>query len=237
MVGATDTSAAICDAPAVAIAADGSVSAVALGLSALTSLPANVREDGAKVKKLDASENDIRDLSGLECFPKLVTLVLDNNNLTSCAGMPHLPELETLWLNKNAVSDLEALLEVLEQQCPKLKYLSLLGNAVCKNELVGASKEEAERYRLYAVHRLSSLRLLDAMPVSAGERSQAQERGQFLRVSKASSQDVRAAPQEQSKFHKEKGREGQHSTFLSYQSHNYTGKSSEGNRFIRDEML
>eukprot|EP00662_Eupelagonemidae_sp_cell21_P004092 gene4092-34963_t len=90
--------------------------------------------------------------------------------------------------------------------CPKLQYLSLLGNAgrrrglhACGNELVGATKEEAERYRLYraivvqrgaftaqstcyepplcVVHRIPTLRFLDAMPVTEPERRRAVERG------------------------------------------------------------
>eukprot|EP01062_Namystynia_karyoxenos_P004003 TRINITY_DN11416_c0_g2_i1.p1 TRINITY_DN11416_c0_g2~~TRINITY_DN11416_c0_g2_i1.p1 ORF type:complete len:281 (+),score=106.65 TRINITY_DN11416_c0_g2_i1:83-844(+) len=220
----------------ITIAAGGVVSAVALGLQSLEGLPPAVRSAGAEVHNLVLSENDISSLSGLDCFPALQTLVLDNNRLKGCSGMPTLAHLETLWLNKNDVHDLDELLDVLAERCPKLSYLSLLGNAVCKNDLVGATKDEAERYRTYVVHRVPTLRFLDAQPVSEAERRRAKERGQYLRV-KPGQASVRAAPRETSKFYKDQGREGQHSTFLGYQAHAYTGKSSEGNRFIKDEML
>jgi len=229
---------AVVAADAVGVTSDGSaVSAVALGIKSILELPLELRERGSSIEKLDLSENDISSLDGLSMFPNLKTLVLDNNQLADCSGMTVLHKLETLWLNKNVIGDLDDLLGVLEAQCPKLQYLSLLGNAVCKNELVGSTKEESELYRLRTVNRLPCLRLLDSMPVTAAERKQVKERSSYLRVAKPSRASVKSAAQDEKQYYKDKGREGQHSTFLSFQQHNYTGKTSEGNRFIRDEML
>ena len=52
-------------------------------------------------------------------------------------------------LISNYIVDTEALLATLEKQCPSLKYLSLLGNRACPNELLqsGHDDEDYQRYR------------------------------------------------------------------------------------------
>lgn len=59
---------------------------------------------GPKVQSLDLSYNDLVTLRGLEGFPLLRELVLDNNQLTDTLVLPYLPYLHTLSLNKNNVS-------------------------------------------------------------------------------------------------------------------------------------
>lgn len=59
---------------------------------------------GAKVQSLDLSYNELVTLRGLEGFPLLTELVLDNNQLTDTLVLPYLPHLHTLSLNKNNVS-------------------------------------------------------------------------------------------------------------------------------------
>jgi len=47
------------------------------------------------------------------------------------------------------VIDTAQLLDTLSRECPKLKYLSLLGNVACPNELLGSGHddEDYQRYR------------------------------------------------------------------------------------------
>lgn len=59
---------------------------------------------GARVRYLDLSFNCLTSLDGLERFPGLHALVLDNNLLSDEAlRLPRLPHLHTLSLNKNKV--------------------------------------------------------------------------------------------------------------------------------------
>lgn len=52
------------------------------------------------------------------------------------------------------VEDIEPLLQTLEKQCPSLRYLSLLGNRACPNELLqsGHDDEDYQRYRYNVVY-------------------------------------------------------------------------------------
>lgn len=59
---------------------------------------------GHKVHSLDLSYNELTSLKGLEMFPLLRELVLDNNQLTDNLVFPYMPYLHTLSLNKNKVS-------------------------------------------------------------------------------------------------------------------------------------
>lgn len=59
---------------------------------------------GTKVQSLDLSYNDLVTLKGLEKFPLLKELVLDNNQLNDSLVLPYMPHLHTLSLNKNLVS-------------------------------------------------------------------------------------------------------------------------------------
>ena len=47
------------------------------------------------------------------------------------------------------VIDTAQLLETISRECPKLRYLSLLGNTACPNELLGSGHddEDYQRYR------------------------------------------------------------------------------------------
>ena len=84
-------------------------------------------------------------------FKALQELVLDNNELTDSAmSLPRLPHLHTLTLNNNQLEDTEKLLGVLDKSCPKLRYLSLLGNRACPHELLqsGHDEDDYQKYRL-----------------------------------------------------------------------------------------
>jgi len=216
----------------------GRLSAVGAGLSSLSTLRHNIGAE--RVTAIDATANDLTGLSGLDLFPRLESLVLDNNSLVSLEGMPELKDLHTLWLNKNALADLEATLDALVAKAPALKFLSLMGNPCSVSLLSGASQEEIDRYRAYVIFRLPGLQLLDAAPITPAERKLAKEKGQFFRVGKQVV--VKTTTENQpSQYYKKGGqaaeRAGEHTSYFGKQRRFYSGKYSEGNRFIRDNDL
>ncbi|XP_033957205.1 leucine-rich melanocyte differentiation-associated protein isoform X2 [Pseudochaenichthys georgianus] len=102
---------------------------------------------GLFARRLDLSFNQLRSLAGLEMFIELEELIVDNNLLGNDLLLPRLPNLHTLTLNKNQLTDIEALLEHLADVTPSLKYLSLLGNEACPNQLVSPDKDEDDYQR------------------------------------------------------------------------------------------
>ncbi|CAI9717853.1 leucine-rich melanocyte differentiation-associated protein [Octopus vulgaris] len=103
-----------------------------------------------KTKRLDLSYNLLYTLKGLENFTDLEELVLDNNWIDDDTEFPALNSLHTLTLNKNNISDLESFLLKLKASYTNLKYLSLLGNNACPNQLSDKEKDDGDyqRYRV-----------------------------------------------------------------------------------------
>ncbi|XP_060728341.1 leucine-rich melanocyte differentiation-associated protein isoform X3 [Tachysurus vachellii] len=149
---------------------------------------------GSLAKRLDLSFNQLRSLTGLKAFSQLEELIVDNNLLGNDLRLPRLPQLHTLTLNKNQLSDIEALLEHLQEVTPALEYLSLLGNEACPNQLVSLDKDEDDyqRYRYFVLHKLRNLKFLDSRRVTPSEHLEAQSRGAFMKVVK---------PKTEQKFH------------------------------------
>jgi Leucine-rich repeat (LRR) protein len=85
---------------------------------------------GAKVQSLDLSYNELVTLRGLEGFPLLTELVLDNNQ-------------------RFQIVDIESLIVKIRHNLPSLTYLSLLGNKACPNQLsnIDNDDEDYQRYR------------------------------------------------------------------------------------------
>ncbi|NXA49552.1 LRMDA protein, partial [Nothocercus julius] len=131
-----------------------------------------------------------RSLEGLKTFSSLEELILDNNLLGNDLLLPRLPHLHTLTLNKNQISfqrnTCKILLDHLAEVVPSLRYLSLLGNVACPNELVSKDKDEDDyqRYRYFVVHKLRNLKFLDTRKVTKSEREEALVRGAFMKVVK-----------------------------------------------------
>ncbi|KAK2167950.1 hypothetical protein NP493_1252g00018 [Ridgeia piscesae] len=145
------------------------------------------QDNSCLVRHLDLSFNQLRSLDGAERFRNLEELILDNNALDDNITLPFLPKLHTLMLNKNKISlYLERLLDILSKQLPSLKYLSLLGNPACPDQLSSAdsSDEDYEQYRIFVLYNLPKLKFLDSTPVKMTERTEAQRRGCFLRVAR-----------------------------------------------------
>ncbi|XP_069188377.1 leucine-rich melanocyte differentiation-associated protein [Procambarus clarkii] len=139
---------------------------------------------GLQTKRLDLSYNSIRSLDGLDKFPFLEELILDNNFIDDSVLIPHLDTLHTLSLNKNKVTNLEKLVEQIRERLPNLRYLSLLGNEACPDQLSLADKDEKDykRYRLYVLNHLKTLKFLDSTSVRRSEMREARKRGAFSRT-------------------------------------------------------
>ncbi|ELU18761.1 hypothetical protein CAPTEDRAFT_229322 [Capitella teleta] len=111
----------------------------------------------------DLSDNDIRKVDGFPLLKRLHTLLLNNNRITRIGDHleASLPNLETLILTNNNISelgDIDTLASV-----KTLQYISLLRNPI-------ATKKH---YRLYVIHKLPNLRLLDFQKIKKKERDAA----------------------------------------------------------------
>ncbi|XP_074763286.1 leucine-rich melanocyte differentiation-associated protein isoform X1 [Athene noctua] len=193
----------------------------------------------------EAAQKYPRSLEGLKTFSYLEELILDNNLLGNDLLLPRLPHLHTLTLNKNQITELESLLDHLAEVVPSLRYLSLLGNMACPNELVCKEKDEDDyqRYRYFVLHKLTNLKFLDTRKVTRREREEALVRGAFMKVvkpkdTKASGDTASTSPE----IHYTPLPLGSrdltnHRGILGKCRYIYYGKHSEGNRFIRDDQL
>ncbi|XP_072881533.1 leucine-rich melanocyte differentiation-associated protein isoform X2 [Hemitrygon akajei] len=200
---------------------------------------------GLFTKRLDLSFNLLRSLEGLEEFVCLEELILDNNLLRSDLQLPRLPHLHTLMINKNQISELDSLLDHLAEVVPLLKYLSLLGNEACPNELVSLDNDESDyqRYRYFVLHKLPNLKFLDARRVTRKEQQEASTRGAFMKVVKPKDLASCESDGNMLGFHQytplpQGTRDGSnHKGIFAKCQYVYRGRHSEGNRFIRDDQL
>ncbi|CAI7878501.1 unnamed protein product [Closterium sp. NIES-54] len=114
---------------------------------------------------IDLSDNEIVKLEGFPLLRRLSTLLLCNNRITRISPQlgTQLPKLQTLVLANNRLTNL-ADLDPLASLAHSLTSLSLLDNTVVKKP----------KYRLYAIHLLPKLRLLDFRKVKLKERQEAE---------------------------------------------------------------
>ncbi|CAH1772555.1 unnamed protein product, partial [Owenia fusiformis] len=113
---------------------------------------------------IDFSDNDIRKLDSFPLLKRLKTLLFNNNRVSRITENleESLPNLETLILTNNNMRELGDI-DVLST-VKTLSTLSLLGNPITTKE----------HYRLYIVHTLPNLRLLDFRKIKQKERDAAQ---------------------------------------------------------------
>lgn len=201
---------------------------------------------GSKAKRVDLCYNELASLKNVDNFKKCEELVLDNNCLSDDMVLPSLPLLHTLSLNKNRIGDTEKLLMQVKSNCPKLRFLSLLGNEACPNELMMKDEDDYKRYRYFVLYHLPDLKFLDSRPVSQFELQEAARVGQFMRVIKVTGEQMdqdqlkSAKPQKENQFSPlpSEGRDvSTHRGTIGQCKYVYYGKHSEGNRFIRNNDL
>lgn len=203
------------------------------------------RKYGKVVTRLDLSYNQLRSLNGLYSFERLEELILDNNQLGDDMDIPEMPHLHTLTLNKNKIANLDVILDKISKNLPSLKYLSILSNQACPNELSFSHRDEEDyqRYRYYVIYRLPKLTFLDSRPVKRDERLEAQRVGAHMKIMAPSDEDQTAELQENlvsSKYTPLPNNSisaGDHKGTFGRCRYVYYGKQSEGNRFIRNNEL
>ncbi|KAG6484472.1 hypothetical protein ZIOFF_052990 [Zingiber officinale] len=113
---------------------------------------------------IDLSDNEIVKLENFPYLNRLGTLLINNNRITriNLNLGEFLPKLHTLVLTNNRLVNLVEIDPLVS--LPKLQFLSLLDNNITKKP----------NYRLYVIHRLKKLRLLDFRKVKQKERTEAE---------------------------------------------------------------
>ncbi|CAN8294574.1 unnamed protein product [Cochlearia groenlandica] len=132
---------------------------------------------------VDLSDNEIVKLENFPYLNRLGTLIVNNNRITRINPNlgEFLPKLHSLVLTNNRLVNLVEIDPL--ASIPKLQYLSLLDNNITKKP----------NYRLYVIHKLKSLRVLDFMKVKAKERAEAAA----LFSSKEAEEEVKKVSQEE----------------------------------------
>ncbi|XP_050373458.1 U2 small nuclear ribonucleoprotein A' [Argentina anserina] len=112
---------------------------------------------------IDLSDNEIVKLENLPYLNRLGTLIINNNRITRINPNigEFLPKLHTLVLTNNRLVNLVEIDPL--SSLSKLQYLSLLDNNITKKP----------NYRLYVIHKLKSLRVLDFKKIKDKERLEA----------------------------------------------------------------
>eukprot|EP00262_Sarcandra_glabra_P014305 TRINITY_DN4162_c0_g1_i1.p1 TRINITY_DN4162_c0_g1~~TRINITY_DN4162_c0_g1_i1.p1 ORF type:complete len:286 (-),score=64.51 TRINITY_DN4162_c0_g1_i1:362-1219(-) len=113
---------------------------------------------------IDLSDNEIVKLENFPFLNRLGTLFINNNRITRINPNigEYLPKLHTLVLTNNRLVNLVEIDPL--SSLPKLQNLSLLDNNITKKP----------NYRLYVIHKLKRLRLLDFKKVKQKEKTEAQ---------------------------------------------------------------
>ncbi|XP_022696279.1 leucine-rich melanocyte differentiation-associated protein-like isoform X2 [Varroa jacobsoni] len=154
---------------------DSPVTFLSIAFEELTSLPIQEIPDQLfnTVQSLDLSNNRFRDVQFLSEFESLASVNLDHNRLECLTAFPRLPRLRSLSLNFNRILSLHPFVTSLATQCPRLIFLSMMGNELCPNYLNGGTEQQNELYRLYVIRHFPNLRYVDDGPVSPIERERA----------------------------------------------------------------
>ncbi|KAJ8427756.1 hypothetical protein Cgig2_006424 [Carnegiea gigantea] len=110
---------------------------------------------------IDLSDNEIVKLENFPYLNRLGTLLLNNNRITRINPSigEFLPKLHSLVLTNNRLVNLAEIDPL--GSLPKLQFLSLLDNNITKKP----------NYRLYVIHKLKSLHVLDFKKVRQKDRT------------------------------------------------------------------
>ncbi|XP_068661130.1 U2 small nuclear ribonucleoprotein A'-like isoform X2 [Aristolochia californica] len=126
---------------------------------------------------VDLSDNEIVKLENFPFLSRLGTLIINNNRITRINPNigEYLPKLHTLVITNNRLVNLVEIDPL--ASLTKLQTLSLLDNNITKKP----------NYRLYVIHKLKGLRLLDFRKVKQKERAEAER----LFASKEAEEEVK----------------------------------------------
>ncbi|XP_071489775.1 U2 small nuclear ribonucleoprotein A'-like [Diadema antillarum] len=112
---------------------------------------------------IDLSDNELRKLDGFPLLKRLKCLLLNNNRICRIGEnlQENLPRLESIILTNNSIAELGDLDNL--ASITQLTTLSLLRNPVMGKK----------HYRLYVIHKLPNLRILDFRKIRLREREAA----------------------------------------------------------------
>jgi len=201
---------------------------------------------GADIVHLDLSETGLKNVTNLEKFTKLGTLILDSNELDNNPEFPEMLLLETLWINNNKITDLGVFLENILKKLPNLTYVSFLKNPACPNSLISKefADDDYQRYRYFVLYKMPKLKFLDARQISVQERNEAKRVGKFTAIVRPDKDKLqnqaKASPSEEANFSElpnDLQPEGKGAARFGYNRYIYQGRQSEGNRFILNSDL
>ncbi|CAD5214906.1 unnamed protein product [Bursaphelenchus okinawaensis] len=103
-------------------------------------------------------------------------LILDGNLLTEHVfqSLPvPFPQLETLSINCNQIVNIGVFIQSLAHQCPKLRFLSLIGNPGWPHPVLRSTAQKYYKYQRSVSNFLPNLRFLDSLPVQCRHHSTA----------------------------------------------------------------
>jgi len=114
---------------------------------------------------IDFTDNDIRKLDGFPILPRVQSLHFNNNRICRIDENIHnsIPNLSQLYLTNCEIRELADIDNL--KGLKKLEYLSLMRNPVTHRP----------KYRLYVIHRLPNIRVLDFRRIRLKERQEAKK--------------------------------------------------------------
>jgi len=115
---------------------------------------------------MDLSNNHLQRVENFPKMERLTTLYLGGNEIYHVDARnlkKNVANLHTLILTGNGVKGWNVIAD-LGEGCSKLEYLSLVGNPVTRRQ----------HYRLYTIHKIPTLKVLDFQKVKQSERDRAQ---------------------------------------------------------------
>ncbi|CAF0783988.1 unnamed protein product [Adineta ricciae] len=118
------------------------------------------------LSRLNVSKNDIADIEGqvISNLPRLSYLALDHNRLHSLAKLNGCSTLIELYAGNNLIKNIRDIFHL--KSLSNLLILDLWGNPIC---------HEADKYRLFIIYHLKSLRAFDGFAVEIQESGEARE--------------------------------------------------------------
>ncbi|XP_018321396.1 uncharacterized protein LOC108734360 [Agrilus planipennis] len=128
-----------------------------------------------QIRILDLSYNNFDNLNFLSEFKNLETFICDHNKITSNTYIPFMPKLRFLWLNYCKINGLYPWAKRLQNSCPNLLHLSLMGNPAAPSYLNGGSVQEYLEYRYFVISLFPNLIYLDDRGITKEQREEAQK--------------------------------------------------------------
>ncbi|CAD5221040.1 unnamed protein product [Bursaphelenchus xylophilus] len=124
---------------------------------------------------LDLSDRDLSQLpeAVVQNSNYLKHLILDGNlfNELVFQSLPvRFSELETLSINGNQIANIGVFIQSLAHQCPKLRFLSLIGNPGWPHPVLHSTDRKYYKYQRSVSNFLPNLRFLDSLPVKCRRR-------------------------------------------------------------------